>query len=110
MPQRGEIWWVNLDPVVGHEQAGIRPALIISSDRFNALAHGLCMVLPITTTHAHEISTHIPVPAPPMPQASMILCEQLRTVSVDRLKTLVGRVEPALLDKVSRVLRLILVL
>lgn len=34
-PARGDVWTVNLDPVRGHEQAGTRPALVVSVDRFN---------------------------------------------------------------------------
>ncbi|MBQ9619305.1 MAG: type II toxin-antitoxin system PemK/MazF family toxin, partial [Neisseriaceae bacterium] len=44
--KRGDIWLVSLDPSVGHEQAGSRPVLIISPDKFNQ-ASGLPIVLPI---------------------------------------------------------------
>ncbi|OYV95604.1 MAG: growth inhibitor PemK, partial [Planctomycetia bacterium 21-64-5] len=48
-PVRGEVWTVNLDPVRGHEQAGTRPALIVSVNRFNHGPAGLVVVLPITS-------------------------------------------------------------
>lgn len=48
-PSRGEIWLVDLNLVKGHEQAGVRPALIVSVDPFNQGPAGLVVVLPITT-------------------------------------------------------------
>ncbi|GFE68446.1 type II toxin-antitoxin system PemK/MazF family toxin [Chroococcus sp. FPU101] len=46
---RGEVWLVDLNPVRGREQAGIRPSLIISVDRFNQSAAALAICLPITS-------------------------------------------------------------
>ena len=46
---RGEIWMIDFDPTRGHEQAGRRPALVVSDDVFNAGPAGLVMVLPVTT-------------------------------------------------------------
>src|SRR5204862_2444879 len=48
-PIRGEVWMLNFDPTRGHEQAGTRPALIISVDVFNAGPADLVIVLPITS-------------------------------------------------------------
>ena len=48
-PARGEVWYVDLNPVRGHEQAGRRPALVISVDRFNRGPAGLAVVLPATS-------------------------------------------------------------
>jgi mRNA interferase MazF len=47
IPKRGDYVFVNLSPVVGHEQRGHRPALVISNNAFNA--HGTCFVCPITS-------------------------------------------------------------
>lgn len=49
-PRAGEIWNVNFDPQVGCERAGVRPALVISHNRFNRLPNDLCIVAPITGT------------------------------------------------------------
>jgi len=46
---RGDIWLINLDPTIGHEQSGIRPALIISDDLLNQSLAELVIVLPITS-------------------------------------------------------------
>ena len=47
--KRGEVWLVQFDPVVGHEQGGPRPALIASSDAWNGPPGNLVTVLPITS-------------------------------------------------------------
>jgi len=48
---RGEIWEVDLDPRKGHEQTGVRPCLIVSTDGLNRSKFGTVIVCPITTTH-----------------------------------------------------------
>ena len=57
---RGEIWEINLDPVIGHEQAGARPALIVSVDLFNEGPAELIVVAPISRT-ARKVRWHVPV-------------------------------------------------
>ena len=48
-PVRGEVWDVNLDPVLGDEQGGKRPALVVSVNEFNQGPSGLVTVVPITS-------------------------------------------------------------
>ena len=48
IPQRGDIAWINLDPVRGHEQSGNRPVLVVSSKYFNRTT-GLAIIVPITS-------------------------------------------------------------
>ncbi len=51
MALRGEIWEVDLDPRKGHEQGGVRPCLVVSSDGLNRSRFGMVIICPITTTH-----------------------------------------------------------
>ncbi|MDR0588257.1 MAG: type II toxin-antitoxin system PemK/MazF family toxin, partial [Burkholderiales bacterium] len=46
--RRGDVYWVSLDPIAGHEQSGVRPVLVITPDAFNKVTK-LPVVLPITT-------------------------------------------------------------
>src|SRR5580700_10753385 len=48
-PSRGDVWSINLDPTLGREQAGTRPALVVSVDKFNHGPADLILVLPITS-------------------------------------------------------------
>jgi mRNA interferase MazF len=62
-PARGEIWTADLNPTRGHEQAGLRPVLVVSMDAFNRGPSGLVIVLPITSRH-RGIPSHVPVQPP----------------------------------------------
>ena len=86
LPSRGEIWEVNLNPTRGHEQAGIRPALVVSVDPFNHGPAELVVVLPITTT-SRGIPFHVPVGPPEggVRRPSFIKCEDMRSISRQRL-------------------------
>jgi len=48
-PEAGDFIWIDLDPTVGHEQSGRRPAIVLSPHRYNAAA-GLCVICPITSS------------------------------------------------------------
>jgi mRNA interferase MazF len=84
-PSRGEIWTVDLDPVRGHEQAGKRPALVLSTNTFNHGPSGLVYIVPITKTD-RGIPFHILVEPPEggVKTRSFILCDRVRSVSVER--------------------------
>jgi mRNA interferase MazF len=90
-PDRGDIWMVNLDPVVGHEQAGTRPALIVSVDELNHGPAELVTVLPMTTTE-RELASRVRVPKDQggLWETSYIKCEEVRTISKDRLLRKMG--------------------
>ena len=108
-PMRGEVWLVDLDPVRGHEQAGRRPGLVVSVDRFNAGPAGLAVVLPVTTKQ-RDIPFHVMV-APPdggLRRRSFVKCEDVRSVSTDRLSRRLGAVAPTTLSEVEDRLRILL--
>jgi mRNA interferase MazF len=102
--KRGELWWIDFAATVGHEQAGHRPGLIVSSDRFNASPAGLVIALPLTRTH-RNVPVHVPAGTK---TPSFIMCEQLRSVSKARVGKRLGAVLPATLANVEDVLRLLL--
>ena len=107
---RGEIWLANLDPVVGHEQAGKRPVLIVSTDLFNHGAGAMVFVVPLTRTD-RGISLHIAIHPPEggLKHTSFALCDKLRSVSTLRLKGQPwGRVSQQTLADVEEVLRTLL--
>lgn len=108
-PSRGEIWLVNLNPAQGHEQAGRRPALVISEDRFNHGPAGLVAVLPITTTD-RGIPLHVALAAGEagLAKASFVLCDQVRTISRERLVRRYGAVTAPNMAIVEDRLRIVL--
>lgn len=90
-PKRGEVWWVVLDPTRGREQAGRRPALVLSADLLNASAAGIVSALPITSRD-RGIRSHVAIEPPEggLAVPSWILCEQVRTISRERLLGRIG--------------------
>jgi mRNA interferase MazF len=114
-PSRGEIWLVDLGTGRGHEQAGRRPVLVVSDDGFNVGLAGLVMTVPLTskTAKSQHIPAHILVDPPEggLKTPSVLLCDQLRTISRDRLGTVAwGVVSAATMAEVERVLRVLLAL
>lgn len=101
-PRLGEIWIVNFDLQVGREQAGRRPALVVSNDRFNSTPHGLCMVVPLTGTD-RGIESHIRVEqgVAGLTKTSFVLCEQVRSQSVLRFVTKWGEAPSSVVEDVQ---------
>jgi mRNA interferase MazF len=110
-PARGEIWLVTLDPTVGREQAGTRPALVISDDVFNQSHAELVVVLPITSK-SKGIRSHVPVSPPEggLQVMSYIKCEDVRSISIQRFGRRLGKLTVKTMNEVENCLRIILAL
>jgi mRNA interferase MazF len=108
-PSRGEIWNLDLDPILGREQAGFRPALILSVDLFNQGPAELVVVVPLTRTD-RKIRWHVRVRPPEagVEAESFVQCENLRSVSKQRLKRRRGRVSADTLEQVEDRVRILL--
>jgi mRNA interferase MazF len=108
-PSRGDVWSVNLDPTVGREQAGTRPGLILSVDRFNHGPADLVVLLPITSQDKRQ-PLHVPV-APPeggLKILSFVKTDDIRSVSKQRLRKRLGTVSHETLAAVEERLRILL--
>lgn len=108
-PLRGEIWLVDLDPTRGHEQAGKRPALVVSTNVFNKGPAGLVVVLPITSK-AKGVPFHVPIRPPEggIRQNSYVKCEDVRSVAAERLLQRWGVVSVNTMSQVADRLRILL--
>lgn len=109
IPSRGEIWTVNLNPVKGHEQAGFRPGLVISVDTFNHGPAGLAVIIPITTKEK-GIPFHVAINPPEagVSKKSFIKCEDVRSISTERLSKRFGKVSLEILRAVEDRLKILL--
>lgn len=89
---RGEIRWANLDPVVGHEQAGQRPVLVLSHDVFNERS-GTVIAVALTS---QEPRAGFPLSfesrAKGLPKRSWVKISQIRTLSTERIGRKIARV------------------
>ncbi len=101
-PMVGEVWDVELDPQVGTEQAGRRPALVISNDYFNRAPNGLYFIVPITgTDRGIRYQLKVDPPEGGLVKPSVIMCDQARAQSVLRFRRHRGRVAPELVKRVQ---------
>jgi mRNA interferase MazF len=108
-PRRGEIWLADLNPTRGREQAGRRPALVVSVDLFNSGPADLIVVLPVTST-IRDIPLHVNIEKGDggVKNKSAVLCEAIRSVSKDRLVSRWGTVSKNVIDEVEDRLRILL--
>ena len=113
-PSRGEVWDLDLNPIVGREQAGReqagrRPALVLSVDLFNEGPAELVVVIPVTRTQ-RKVRWHVGVRPPEggFAAESFIQCENVRSVSKARLIRRRGRVSSETLEQVEDRIRILL--
>jgi len=108
-PARGEVWLADLNPTRGHEQSGRRPVLVVSEDLLNRGPAGLVIVLPMTST-GRGVASHVPIDPPEggVTRPTVILCEAVRSVSVERLVAPWGRVGLATMAAVEDRLRILM--
>ena len=97
---RGEIWWADLNPVRGREQAGTRPVLIISHDVFNQRS-GTVIALAITSQPPPAgFPLTLELTSATLPKRSWVKISQIRTLATERLSNNLGRISPEELDYV----------
>lgn len=101
-PSWSGVWLVDLDPTKGHEQAGRRPAVIISEDSFNHGPSRMVVILPMTRT-ARGIPLHVQVDPPEggLRSRSFIMCDNIRSISTTRLREYWGSLSPLTMRRVA---------
>jgi len=108
-PSRGDIIMVGLDPTIGHEQGGERPALVVSADAFNRSRANLVIVAPVTGTD-RGIPAHVRVSAPEggLTKTSVVMTDQIRCISRRRIVRRLGTVSSSIMARIDERLKLIL--
>ncbi|WP_255567990.1 type II toxin-antitoxin system PemK/MazF family toxin [Brevundimonas sp. PAMC22021] len=99
MVRRGEIWWVRLDPTIGHEIRKTRPCLIVSPDQMNR--SGTSIIVPLTGGGHRRFRFPTSVAEKPGAAAA----DQVRTIDHARLSRRIGDAEPSILAGVLAILR-----
>jgi mRNA interferase MazF len=107
VPDRGDAVWISLNPQAGHEQAGRRPALVLSPARYNARV-GLALLCPITS-QVKGYPFEVPLPSD-LPVRGVILADQVKSLDWRaRRAEVVGRVPKRVVDEVLGKLNALLV-
>lgn len=104
--KRGDIFYANLGPVVGSEQDGIRPVLIVQNDKGNKYSPTI-IALAITSKVKNPLPTHIKINGEKygLEKDSIILAEQIRTLDKSRLKEKIGTLDYLTMQKVKEALK-----
>ena len=97
---RGDILWTELNPTVGHEQAGQRPVVILSHDVFNDRSGTVIAVAVSSQEPRAGFPLAIEITTAKLPKRSWVKISQIRTLSVERLGRKLGRIAPEELDRI----------
>lgn len=102
---RGEIYYADLSPVVGSEQGGYRPVLILQNNKGNRYSTTV-IVAPISSRMTkNDLPTHVMIEAGFLEKKSVILLEQIRTIDKKRIDEKLGSLSQEIMDKVNRAIK-----
>ena len=105
--RRGEIYYADLNPVVGSEQGGIRPVLILQNEVGNWFSPTVIVAAMTAKGSKVHLPTHVPVGTDSgLRRPSIVLAEQVRTIDKSRLLERVGMLPPEKQEQVDRALRI----
>ena len=101
--KRGDIYYADLSPVVGSEQGGVRPVLIIQNDTGNRYSPTVIAAANTSQTGKAHLPTHIELAAQNygLTKDSVVVLEQIRTLDKRRLREKMGRVDPELMERID---------
>ena len=105
MVRRGDVFYANLSPVVGSEQGGTRPVVIVQNDKGNRYSKTVIVAQVSKQMSKPPIPTHVIFSAAQLSHVSMILCEQLRTIDKSRLLQWICRLDEQTLERVGEAIR-----
>ena len=106
--KRGDIYYADLSPVVGSEQGGIRPVLIIQNDIGNKYSPTVIATAITSQINKAKMPTHIELDANEygLSKNSVVLAEQIRTIDKQRLKEKIGHLDDRLMTQVNEALEI----
>ncbi len=104
--RRGDIYYADLSPVIGSEQGGVRPVLVVQNDIGNKYSPTIIAAAITSQINKAKMPTHIEISAAEygLNKDSVILLEQIRTIDKKRLKEKIGHLDEELMRKVDEAL------
>lgn len=103
--KRGDIFYADLNPVVGSEQGGIRPVLVVQNNVGNRHSPTV-IIVPISSVRKKNLPVHIRIRCSELPENSTILAEQIRTIDRSRLRKYVGSLNRELMKEINGILKI----
>ncbi len=109
VPLQREVWFAELDPVRGSEQAGRRPVVVLSREAFNRARRALAVVVPLTSAES-GVRLHLGIDPPEggLRHRSFAMPDMIRSVSRERLLERWGTVRPETFDELAHRVRVII--
>lgn len=106
MIKRGQLYYADLSPVVGSEQGGVRPVLILQNDIGNKFSPTVIAAATTSRLTKAKLPTHIPLEKDKycLPKDSIVLLEQIRTLDKSRLLDYIGELPPETMSQVNTAL------
>lgn len=102
MIRRGDVYYADLSPVVGSEQGGVRPVVVVQNDKGNKYSK-TTIIAPISKKMSRPpIPTHVVFSDNSLSYVSMILCEQLRTIDKKRLGQWICTLDSETIEKINK--------
>ena len=103
MIKRGEIYYADLNPVVGSEQGGIRPIVVLQNDVGNKYSPTVIAAATTSRLTKAKLPTHIELTKEntPMPKDSVVLLEQIRTIDKSRIREKIGELPPDVMQQIN---------
>ena len=102
--KRGEIYYADLSPVVGSEQGGYRPVLILQNNKGNKYSSTVIVASITSRLSKHRLPTHVDMSSIRLKKHSIALLEQLRTIDKERMKEYIGKATKAEMKKIETAL------
>ncbi|MDO5037587.1 MAG: type II toxin-antitoxin system PemK/MazF family toxin [Tissierellia bacterium] len=105
--KRGELYYADLSPVVGSEQGGVRPVVIVQNDIGNKYSPTTIIAAITSRSNKAKLPTHVPVSAKrtDLPKNSVILLEQIRTIDKTRLREKIGHFDEETLRSIDKAIK-----
>lgn len=100
--KRGEIYYANLCPIVGSEQGGVRPVVILQNDKGNKHSNTTIVAAITSELDKPNLPTHVIFKTDRMKKKSMVLLEQIRTIDKSRLGRFVGTMDHRTMKQVDK--------
>ncbi|MCK9268377.1 MAG: type II toxin-antitoxin system PemK/MazF family toxin [Alkaliphilus sp.] len=106
--RKGDIYYADLSPVVGSEQGGIRPVLVVQNDIGNRYSPTIIIAAITSQINKAKLPTHVEIKGDDygLSKDSVLLLEQIRTIDKRRLGEKIGHVEDDIIEKVDDALRI----
>lgn len=100
--KRGEIYYANLCPVIGSEQGGIRPVIILQNDVGNKYSPTTIVAAITSRKTKSKLPTHVPILSKSLNRKSTVLLEQIRTIDKSRLTEYIGKADVQTMRAIDR--------